>query len=124
MRRNEGGGAVWIVALAALTVGLVVWAWAGGHSGYQRYKRPACEWCGKGEYPGHLLEVHHNLPQHVAPALINEPTNLVTLGDPGCHLTLGHYRDYQRGWNPNCIDIVKAYGKAPWTNDPYTVTNP
>ena len=60
-------------------------------------EHPRCAACGGGKH----VQVHHKKPFHEFPELELEPTNLISLcmGDPECHLRLGHGGDY-KFYNP------------------------
>jgi len=57
------------------------------------------------------IEVHHEIPFHIAPDQEENPDNLFTLCERkkygiNCHLLIGHLGNYRR-FNPNCkIDAV------------------
>ena len=66
---------------------------------------PACYVCGYTPRRG-TNDVHHIVPRHVAPDLIDAPWNLVTLcGKYKHHLWAGHLGNYRSKWNPDILAI-------------------
>lgn len=61
---------------------------------YGTYRKAQCEWCRTTGNILNQLNVHHFTPQHIAPELKDEPTNLVTLCRQ-CHYVLGHKRNWK-----------------------------
>ena len=67
---------------------------------YRTYVKDRCEWCGTKGSLFNQLNVHHFIPQHIAPELRNDPDNLVTLCRAD-HFSLGH----KRNWTNNVPEI-------------------
>jgi hypothetical protein len=139
MRRDDGLGwarAIRNVMLAVVLLPMLTWGacrvFAGERGGqsvrpkgnaYLKYRRDRCEWCGQKGTLLNGLQVHHNLPASKHPELFLCPTNLMTLHGRTCHFVIGHQCNFKNEFASG-IDVVHRYGKAPWTNDPYMVTNP
>ena len=58
-------------------------------------------------------DVHHIIPRHVAPSLVLNPSNLITLCRKyGCHLRCGHFGNYRKYWNPDIRKIFPGVGSV------------
>jgi hypothetical protein len=70
-------------------------------------KEPVCVACGRSGD----LEVHHIIPVSVAPALEEDPQNLITLCAYPCHITFGHFMNYHC-YNKHVRKLAADYHKA------------
>jgi len=71
---------------------------------------PECYACGYTPPSSrHSNDVHHILPRHIAPLLVDAAFNLLTLCRKyDCHLRFGHFGDYRRYWNPEIIHMLNG----------------
>jgi hypothetical protein len=61
-----------------------------------------CEWCGSAKD----LNVHHIIPQHIAPELAHDKSNMIVLCRP-CHFTLGHRCNWSSGGTTNITRMIE-----------------
>ena len=71
---------------------------------------PVCKWCGNTKIGE--LTAHHILPVHLDPKLASDDANLITLCHDGCHIVVGHYRNFQH-INPHSREICEQFGHPP-----------
>jgi hypothetical protein len=101
-----------LTTLAALTLALLITAYAGERSPeWPRVRKehlerePQCAGCGRTNH----LQVHHIVLFSVDPALELEPDNLITLcavGGENCHFRLGHGgKTFKEGY-PDVRDVL------------------
>jgi len=87
------------------------------HLGWSRVRRVHIKefyWCaGCGYIPKRgSNDVHHCIPRHVAPWLADQPFHFLTLCEKyRCHLRKGHWGNFRKLWNPECMNILKDTGK-------------
>lgn len=76
---------------------------------WDKWRGTTCNWCGQRGTLLNPLNWCHNITQHDAPELANDPTNGCTMCRQ-CHFVF-HFRNWKLS-NPAMLEIVRKYGKG------------